>query len=95
MISTLRGQPVSRMPSFHLLYALYKTHEDTIVDGYKIISDYNNGKFILNPGLDLKLMERRMKSFFDYWLPEWNGLSGQTPTSTEFLDLVTSAQCFW
>lgn len=34
MISTLQGQPVCRILSLHLLYALFKYHEDSIVDGY-------------------------------------------------------------
>lgn len=94
MISTLDGQPSSRISSLHLLYALYKAHKDTIVDGYKIISDPCNGKFILNPGLDLQLMEKRLNNFFKYWLPEWNGIVGETPTSKEFIEALTSAGIF-
>ncbi|XP_044746483.1 separin [Coccinella septempunctata] len=93
MISTLNGQPSSRMSSLHLLYAMYKAHEDSIIGGYKIISSCN-GNFILNPGLDLQLMEKRLKTFFDYWLPEWNGMAGKTPSSKEFLDALTATEIF-
>ncbi|KAL3285845.1 hypothetical protein HHI36_000365 [Cryptolaemus montrouzieri] len=94
MINTLSNQPTSRMPSLHLLYAIYKAHEDSIIDGYKVISNYQNGRFILNPGLDLGQMEERLKTFFEYWLPEWTGIAGKTPNSAEFRDLVTSANIF-
>ncbi|KAK9875303.1 hypothetical protein WA026_007700 [Henosepilachna vigintioctopunctata] len=94
MISTLTGHPSTRMPSLHLLYAIFKAHQDTIKEGYKIISNQKNGKFILNPGLDLNLMETRLKNFFDYWLPDWTGIAGRAPTAVEFRNLLTTSDIF-
>ena len=79
-MSFLKYQPVTRFPSLHIAYALFKLHKDSISGGYKIISKSDNlGTFIVNPSQDLKKMEMRMKSFLNYWLPKWKGLYGIKP----------------
>lgn len=35
MITTLHGQSVCRVLSLHLLYALFKYHQESIVNGYR------------------------------------------------------------
>lgn len=93
MTEILKDSPVSRMPSLHFTYALYKEHENTIIGGYKQISS-KNGKYIINPSLDLPKMERRLKQFFEYWLPEWKGLVGVKPTSDQFSECLNGGDIF-
>lgn len=93
MIDVLADHPISRIPSLHFAYALYKEHEQTIVDGHKQVSS-TVGNYIINPGLDLKKMEIRLKHFFEFWIPQWQGMVGQTPTSDEFSELLTSSDIF-
>lgn len=93
MIDVLADHPISRIPSLHFAYALYKEHEQTIVDGHKQVSS-TVGNYIINPGLDLKKMEIRLKHFFEFWIPQWKGMVGQTPTSDEFSELLTSGDIF-
>ncbi|XP_014222062.1 separin [Trichogramma pretiosum] len=90
-LKLLKHQPVTRFPSLHLAYALYKQHKSTIVDGYKIIKVSKNlGTFVVNPSLDLKKMEIRMKLFIDYWLPKWEGLYGIKPDLNFFKNALTN-----
>lgn len=90
----LLDQPVSRMPSLHIAYALFKEHESTIVDGAKVIADSRKGAYLINPGQDLPVMEKRLDSFISYWCPEWKGLAGVTPSAQEFQDLLTACNIF-
>ncbi|OXU29495.1 hypothetical protein TSAR_010098 [Trichomalopsis sarcophagae] len=79
-IKLLKHQPVTRFPSLHIAYALFKQHQGTIQAGYKIIKKSEDlGTFIVNPSSDLVKMENRMKSFIQYWLPNWKGLYGAKP----------------
>ncbi|XP_033208353.1 separin [Belonocnema kinseyi] len=81
----LRHHPVSRLASIHVTYALYMEYRDSIVDGCKVIKLSNDvGSFIINPSCDLLRMERRLKVFIDYWLPDWKGLFGKEPDEMRF-----------
>lgn len=94
MLDVLQDHPVSRMPSVHFTYALFKEHEDSIVDGVKTNVDYRKGKYIINPGLDLKRMEARLHGFFKYWIPDWNGLVGVTPSCEQFEEMLLNSDIF-
>lgn len=94
MIDILNDEPVSRVPSLHFIYLLFREHEKDIVDGHKIVSDFSKGTYIVNPDMDLKNMEVRMMTFFNYWTPDWTGVSGYRPDSTEFFELITSSNIF-
>ncbi|CAG9858525.1 unnamed protein product [Phyllotreta striolata] len=94
MLAVLKNQPTSRVPSLHFLYCLYKEHESDIIGGYRIINNYDNGSYVVNPGLDLKKMENRMMSFFNYWTPKWKGVVGVEPKKEEFLDFLTNSSIF-
>lgn len=94
MIDVLQNQPVSRMPSLHFSYALFKEYEDSIVDGWKINSNPKNGSYVINPSLDLKEMEIRLCSFFKYWLPNWSGLIGAAPSEMEFRNMLSTSDIF-
>lgn len=93
MLDVLNDHPVTRMPSLHFAYALYKEHESTIKNGYKEVPSIN-GAFIINPGLDLKKMEKRLSDFFKYWIPDWSGIIGEKPTSEEFTGFLTEKDIF-
>lgn len=94
MLDILQDHPVSRMPSLHFTYALFKEHENSISDGIKTNIDYNKGRYIINPDLDLKRMETRLQSFFKYWTPNWNGLVGVTPSCEEFEEMLINSDIF-
>lgn len=85
---------VTRMPSLHFAYGLYKEHEKSIKNGYKLIKTANNGKYIINPGLDLLDMEKRLCLFFKYWTSNWSGIVGKAPTAEEFKSVLTESDIF-
>lgn len=87
----LKHQAVTRLPSLHILYALFNHHKDSIKNGYKIIQRTDElGTFIVNPSLDLNHMEDRMKIFLRYWLPKWKGLYGTKPEVEFFKNALTN-----
>lgn len=68
----IKNHPVTRFPSLHVAYALFKEHEDTIIEGCKIIKATEDmGICMVNPSGNLNKMEKRIKLFMDFWLPEW------------------------
>ena len=81
----IKHHPVSRLASIHFTYALYMEHRDSIVNGCKVIElSTSVGSFIVNPSSDLIRMEKRLKVFIDYWLPDWKGLYGMEPDANRF-----------
>lgn len=94
LIDILHDEPVSRLPSLHFVYCLFKEHQQDIVNGNVIITEHEKGSYIVNPDKDLKSMEIRMMSFFQYWTPEWIGTSGYQPDKEEFFELLTSSNIF-
>ncbi|CAH1164034.1 unnamed protein product [Phaedon cochleariae] len=94
MMDVLQDECITRLPSLHFVYCLFKEHEGEIVNGHKIINDYDKGSYIVNPGMDLKSMETRMMTFFNYWTPNWTGTAGYQPTKDEFFELITSSDIF-
>lgn len=94
MMDILENHPVTRMPSLHFTYALFKEYEDSIIDGMKIINNPENGGYVLNPDSDLRQMEIRMKNFFAYYYPEWKALIGIKPTSEQFEEMLTTCDIF-
>ncbi|XP_023026934.2 extra spindle pole bodies like 1, separase [Leptinotarsa decemlineata] len=94
MIDVLQDESVSRLPSLHFVYCLFKEHQNDIVDGHKVITSYDKGTYIVNPDMDLQSMETRMMNFFNYWTPGWTGTSGYQPSKDEFFELLTSSDIF-
>lgn len=94
MIDVLQDEPVSRLPSFHFSYCLFKEYQGDIVKGYKILTDYDKGTYVVNPDRDLRHMEIRMMTFFNYWTPNWIGTSGYRPGKEEFLEILTSSDIY-
>lgn len=91
VMNILQRHPVTRFPSVHMAYALFKEHEDTIENGCKVIEiGKNNGSFIVNPSGDLPSLEKRMKVFIDYWLPHWKGSYNIEPDEKSFESALTN-----
>ncbi|KAG8036480.1 hypothetical protein G9C98_003802 [Cotesia typhae] len=89
-MNLLKKQPVTRFSCVHLVYAMFKEHEDTIEEGCKVI-EYKKelGTFIVNPESNLPTMETRLKVFIKYWLSDWKGIYNKTPDQTEFSKALT------
>ncbi|KAK6636864.1 hypothetical protein RUM43_010528 [Polyplax serrata] len=68
MIAPLQGQPVCRISSLQLLYALYKYHQPHIEKGFRIIN-VDCIYSLINPGKDLQACEKKMKEFLKNQLP--------------------------
>ncbi|KAL0276468.1 UNVERIFIED_CONTAM: hypothetical protein PYX00_004033 [Menopon gallinae] len=68
MLSTFSGQPVTRISSLHLLYAMFKYHENHIVDGYRMVK-INSSYCLINPGKDLNDCEEAMTKFLKAHVP--------------------------
>ena len=84
-MDVLKSHPATRFPSFHIAYAMFKSHEDTIENGCKIIKEHDDvGSFIVNPAGNLDKMEKRIKVFIDYWLPKWKGKYRLKPDESSF-----------
>ncbi|CAH0552002.1 unnamed protein product [Brassicogethes aeneus] len=94
LVDTLSNEPVSRLPSLHFVFSLFDEHKDDIKDGFKIITEYKKGLYIVNPDEDLKNMEIRIMNFFTYWCPEWTGIAGYKPSDEEFYEHLTSSDIF-
>jgi len=68
----IKNHPVTRFPSLHVAYALFKEHKETIIEGCKIIKTTEDmGICMINSSGDLSKMEKRIKLFMDFWLPQW------------------------
>lgn len=87
----IKNHPVTRFPSLHIAYALFKEYEDTIVEGCKIIKAKDDmGICIVNPSGNLHKMEKRMKLFIDFWLPQWRSCYNTEPSEEMFEDALVN-----
>lgn len=87
----IKSHPVTRFQSLHIAYALFKEHEDTIVDGCKIIEAKKDmGICIVNPSGNLLKMEKRMKLFINFWLPQWKSCYNTEPSEEVFEDALVN-----
>lgn len=83
----LKFHPITRFPSLHIAYALFKEHENTMENGCKIIRVKDDmGTCIVNPSGNLSKMEKRMKLFIEYWLPNWRSWYNIEPQEEVFED---------
>ncbi|OWR47788.1 putative DNA double-strand break repair Rad50 ATPase [Danaus plexippus plexippus] len=92
-LPTLNQHPVTRMENIHFLYALYKMHENKIINGYYTASS-RVGRYVINPEKNLDRMEHRMRSFVNYWCKSWTGHAGETPSADQYLKCLTEADVF-
>ncbi|XP_063918848.1 uncharacterized protein LOC135134157 [Zophobas morio] len=94
MMDILSNVSVSRLPSLHLAYALFQEYKDSIKNGFKIVKNPENGTYVVNPDTDLKGMQNRILSFYEYWLPTWQGVFGCKPTEERFEKMLVSSETF-
>ncbi|XP_026674527.1 separin [Ceratina calcarata] len=81
----LSYQPVTRFPSVHIAYALFKEHESTMENGFKVIKEKDNmGTWIINPSGNLDKMGERMSAFAKCWLPKWKMICDVKPNGDAF-----------
>uniref|UniRef100_T1GBX4 separase n=1 Tax=Megaselia scalaris TaxID=36166 RepID=T1GBX4_MEGSC len=76
-------EKVCRFSCFDTLAKLYKKYEPNIKNGYLAIN-IKNGTAVVNPDGNLPDNEKRMKLFFEYWMPSWNVLFNTKPTPEDF-----------
>lgn len=87
----IKSHPATRFPSLHIAYALFKEHKDTIVEGCKIIKAKEDmGVCIVNPAGDLQKMEKRMKLFVNFWVPQWKSSYNTKPSEEMFEDALVN-----
>ncbi|XP_076168881.1 extra spindle pole bodies like 1, separase isoform X2 [Ptiloglossa arizonensis] len=85
----LKCHPITRFPSLHVAYALFKEHENTMENGCKIITVKNDmGTCIVNPSGNLPKMEKRMQLFIKHWLPNWKSWYSVEPKEDVFEDAL-------
>ncbi|XP_066594805.1 uncharacterized protein Sse [Prorops nasuta] len=89
----INQHPVTRFPSLHIAYALFKEHKATMSGGCKVIKlKHNMGTSIVNAASNLPKMEKRMKLFLDYWLPDWTSLYSEEPDRKFFEDALVNKE---
>ncbi|KAL5284738.1 ESPL1.2 family protein [Megaselia abdita] len=85
-------QEVCRISSLFTLSKLYKKYKSMIKNGY-VVLNIKNGNGVVNPDNNLPQNEKRMKLFFDYWMPSWNILYNTRPTQ-EQLEEFYKSDCY-
>ncbi|XP_020292023.1 separin isoform X2 [Pseudomyrmex gracilis] len=87
----IKCHPTTRFSCLHVVYALFKEHEDTIVDGCKIIKAKDDmGICVVNPSGGLNKMEQRLKLFMNFWLPKWKSSYNKEPDEKMFEDALVN-----
>lgn len=85
-------QEVCRVSSLFTLSKLYKKYKSSIKNGY-VILNIKKGNAVVNPDDNLPQNEKRMKLFFDYWMPSWNVLYKTRPAHEE-LEKFFKSDCY-
>ncbi|KAJ4439848.1 hypothetical protein ANN_07976 [Periplaneta americana] len=93
MLTVLQDHPVSRLPSLHVLYTLYKAHKSRIVGG-RLQVDAGLGYYIVNPEQNLPRNEKRLRTFLTQRAPSWKGTFGVAPSSDAFRDVLQHNNMF-
>ncbi|XP_021934504.1 separin isoform X2 [Zootermopsis nevadensis] len=93
MLTVIQDHPVCRVPNLHILYALYKAHEDNISGG-RLQVDAEFGYYIVNPEQNLPRNERRLRPFLTSRAPSWKGTFGVLPSSEQFRDVLQNYSIF-
>lgn len=88
MVNT--SQEFTRVCSFANLKRLFERHCGSMENGY-VLCPTVNCQAVVNPDGTLKLMEDRMKNFFNYWLPTWKVTYNQKLSKDEFYEILSQA----
>ncbi|KAH8246210.1 hypothetical protein KR038_005207 [Drosophila bunnanda] len=86
-------QEFSRVKSLHCLWRLYQHHKAEIRHGY-YTTTIKRGMCVINPDADLMNSGRRLRSFFEYWLSDWQHLFETVPTEEVMVKQAYQTDCF-
>ncbi|XP_016932095.4 uncharacterized protein Sse [Drosophila suzukii] len=86
-------QEFCRVKSLHCLWRLFQHHKSNIKHGY-YTTNVKQGMSVINPDADLVNSGRRLRSFFEYWLSQWQHLFETVPNEELMLKRALQADCF-
>ncbi|XP_017012347.2 separin homolog sep-1 [Drosophila takahashii] len=86
-------QEFSRVKSLHCLWRLYQHHKTNIKYGY-YTTNIKQGMCVINPDGDLVNSGRRLRSFFEYWLSQWQHNFETVPNEELMVKRALQADCF-
>lgn len=86
-------QECTRIKSLHSLWRLYKCHKLQIQHGYYTVN-IKRGMSLINPDSDLTNSGRRLRSFFEYWLPHWQNMFDTMPSEQVMTERAFKSDCF-
>ncbi|KAI8040765.1 uncharacterized protein LOC128258665 [Drosophila gunungcola] len=86
-------QEFTRIKSLHCLWRLFQIHKSKIKHGY-FTTNIKQGMCVINPDADLVNSSRRLRSFFEYWLPQWKHMFDTVPNEEVILKQAFQADCF-
>ncbi|XP_016982951.1 separin homolog sep-1 [Drosophila rhopaloa] len=86
-------QEFTRIKSLHCLWRLFQIHKSNISHGY-YTTNIKQGMCIINPDADLVNSGRRLRSFFEYWLSQWQHLFETVPNEEVVLKQALQSDCF-
>ncbi|XP_034255981.1 separin isoform X2 [Thrips palmi] len=83
VISPLQDQSFTRMPSIHLLHALYYCHKESVI---KKGINTKNCFYVINPAKNLPNLEKLFETMSTWPVAQnWKGVYNTAPTSEQFL----------
>ena len=92
-MAILEGHPCSRVPSFHILYALYKIQEKSRSSVSKLGVRNDKVFYILNPNKDLDKTQMRLQKPFEE-LSLGKGVVGEWPTLPQMSSALSEMDVF-
>lgn len=85
----LRGKSISRVPSLCVLKSLLASHTNPEY----ICIPRENGRFVLNPGGDLKTTEHSLSQKLSR-LPNWSGIVAKQPQESEIAEFLETSSIY-
>lgn len=82
-------QEVCRVSCLFTLSKLYKKYKSSMKNGYLILN-IKKGNAVVNADNNLPRTAKRMKLFFDYYLPSWNVVYNTRPTHEQLGEFYKS-----
>lgn len=89
----LPNQEFTRLISLDMLHNLLDKYGKQIEKGYYRKSIVT-GNCCINPASNLDLMQKRMKLFFNYWMPHWNLMIEKIPSEEDCLNFIKSGDVY-
>ncbi|KAK3867546.1 hypothetical protein Pcinc_027002 [Petrolisthes cinctipes] len=92
MISVLKDQPVTRMPSLHMLTLLYQHHSSHSNSVLCRNVDTTSGFYVVDPDNCLPRTQQRLKDTLT--MTRWPGITARRPTHDEFKEAISTNDVF-